>query len=360
MSLPYCRSLPMPSGLLCWLLIVHASPASADNSAYCKQVRARARSEASLLMAPRLIAQGIRFPQGGAIDVGQTAGTGYQVRAAVAASPLDVYRGVRTLRVGEAECAEHDAAAEVQELIEHGQDLARSAALSAQVQYLATHQSDWRSIADSADKRFANRLVTLTDLLDIRRRTSDLDRRLSQVAGELRQLEAGNHGIRLDSLPSRAQDYIHHAARLAEEVAALRDLDSWEFRVMGGVIPATSVDWYAMAELSVSLGAIERHRQGQGEVRARAEEVRSAHYEVGAKLGEYQERLDAALEQAERELAIVTRDLTELTSTLAALPTTDGHNDPAASDVLRLHHLALESERVYLEVLTTTLKRLRR
>ncbi len=354
------RTSPKPSGLLCCLLVAVASPAAADDTAYCKQVRARARGEASLLIAPRVSVQGIRFPQEGTVDVGQTAGNGYQIRAALAASPLDVYRGVRTLRVADAACAEHDAGAEVQDLIEHGEDLARSAALNAQVQYLEAHQADWQSIADTAEKRFASRLVTLMDLLDTRRRTSELDRKIGQLTGELRQLEAGNHGIPLDSLPSGAQEYSRRAVRLAEEVAALRDLDSWQFRVTGGVVPSASVDWYAMAELSISLGAVEHHRQGKHEVRARAEELSSARYEISAKLAEYQARVDAAFEQAKRELAIVTRDLAELTSTLGALPTTEGHDDPTVKDALRLHHLTLESERVYFEVLTTTLTRLRR
>src|ERR1044071_8136249 len=51
------------------------------NTPYCRQVRARAQSDADLLMMPRVLVQGIRFPKGAQqFDSGATTDQGYQLR----------------------------------------------------------------------------------------------------------------------------------------------------------------------------------------------------------------------------------------------------------------------------------------
>src|SRR5688572_28613470 len=91
--------------LTCLAVSAHALPAVAQDSPYCRQVRARAASEAGLLMTPRVLVQGIRFPRGAQqLDSGPTVGDGYQLRTGLAFSPLDFIKGQTLLRVGDADC----------------------------------------------------------------------------------------------------------------------------------------------------------------------------------------------------------------------------------------------------------------
>src|SRR5262245_41274074 len=125
------RRLLGPRLLLCGaLLALVARRADAEESAYCRKVEARAGSDASLLMWPRLMLQGIRFPRSPQIDLGPTVGSGLQARVAMSYSPLDLYKGTRVLRIGEADCKQHEASSDVQDILEHGLDEARLSALA--------------------------------------------------------------------------------------------------------------------------------------------------------------------------------------------------------------------------------------
>ena len=100
---------PPALGALCTALclLVAATPARADDarSPTCRRILAEAGSQADLLFAPRLSVQGLRVPTEGDIDGGNTlAGDGYQARASLALSPLDMYKGALVMRGARAEC----------------------------------------------------------------------------------------------------------------------------------------------------------------------------------------------------------------------------------------------------------------
>jgi hypothetical protein len=139
-----------------------AANAQPARDAYCSKVRARAVSDADLLMSPRVLIQGIRFPQSGQqVDIGPTAGNGYQFRAGFSFSPVDFYRGLGVLRVGDADCARHAASTRLENVILHGADVARLAALRAQARFLEDHAGEWRALAAKAAARLAERIITL-------------------------------------------------------------------------------------------------------------------------------------------------------------------------------------------------------
>src|SRR5437773_992437 len=105
--------------------VLAAGSAHANESAYCHKVEARAASDAALLMWPHLFIQGIRFPRSAQIDVGPTAGKGYQARVGLTYSLLDIYKGARVLRIGDADCKQHEASADLEDIVAHGLDGAR-------------------------------------------------------------------------------------------------------------------------------------------------------------------------------------------------------------------------------------------
>jgi len=72
------------------------APAMADDTPYCRKVRARAASDAALLIAPSLRLDGLKLPtafQTGANPIDPVAvGREYQVRGGVSVSPIDIYK----------------------------------------------------------------------------------------------------------------------------------------------------------------------------------------------------------------------------------------------------------------------------
>src|SRR5262245_33299074 len=91
--------------------------ARAEDSAYCRKVRAQAAADRSLLQWPRVFLEGIRFPTSSRLDLGPTVGNNYQGRVGLVFSPLDVYRGELVRRVGDADCADHEAAAHIDDAL---------------------------------------------------------------------------------------------------------------------------------------------------------------------------------------------------------------------------------------------------
>src|SRR5262245_3641386 len=83
--------------------------AEAQQSPYCKQVRARAASDADALMLPRVMVQGIHFARGAQLEGFPITPTGYQLRAGFGFSPVDFYKGRGVLRAGDADCKRHEA-----------------------------------------------------------------------------------------------------------------------------------------------------------------------------------------------------------------------------------------------------------
>src|SRR5690242_10656934 len=90
---------------------VISASARADESAYCRKVRARATADEALLVAPRVTAEGIKAPSplqaGGKLDPASPT-SGYQVRVGASFSPLNFYKGLRVKEVGEADCEQHE------------------------------------------------------------------------------------------------------------------------------------------------------------------------------------------------------------------------------------------------------------
>ena len=319
-------------------------------SAYCRTARARAASDAALLMTPSLVVQGIRFPTNNSVltDTGPTAGRGYQVRAGLSFSPLDFYRGLRTMKVGDSDCSRHDASEKVDEGLAHGADGARLTALREQTVYLDAHRSDWQALRVKAEERLAARVITLIDIDDLRRYSDDLERKFVDVHGEVNQLLA--QGTTRDAVPlgTLADQYARETVHFERETSTLRSLEPWQLQLTGGVIPESPVDWYGIAQLSLNFGTFARNRQEGLFVDARVDELRHASYEVDTKVREYRERVVASLGQARGELAVVDRELSFVTTTRAALERSDAQNIANARDTLAIEEFSAESDRVFL------------
>jgi hypothetical protein len=345
-------STSLPTILTFAALSFHSAAATAQETPYCRRARARAASDADLLMSPRVILQGIHFPNGGQqVDSGPTAGSGYQVRAGLSFSPVDYYKGLGVLRLGDADCDRHEAAERVQDVLIRGTDDARLSALRAQAEFLRARREDWRALAAMATARLSERIITVVEYTSMQRFADALEHKLVQVEGEANQL-----GARIPSAPIPAQTplrslagrYFEQSMRFERDASRLRLLDQWKLQLTGGVIPQAPVDWYGVLELSFSVGALLRDRQEEQSLDARADELWRARDEIETKVEQFRAQTEAALEQARRDFGVVEHTIEVLAATRVALERSEGENVAHARDALAVEQISLEADGVFL------------
>jgi hypothetical protein len=318
-------------------------------------VRARTQADVALLRAPRVAVSAIRFPSSNRIDLGPTVGENYQARAAIAFSPLDFYRGSVLQDATEADCRVHDAVDRMRVELEDLTDLGRLSALRAQAAYLTSHRAEWNAFLAKASEQLAARLLTAVEYDELRRLTQGLERKIASVESEADLLESRS-GIRARpaELGASSKAYVAQAVAAERAFTRLRALDSWGFKITGGVIPPLSshdADWFGFAELSYSLGGPWHDRADAGAAEARADEVTQARDELPARLDDIKRALAAELATTKRELAVVEGELSSTEVIRAALEGGDSPNLDHARAILVVERLDAESDRVFLRAL---------
>lgn len=342
----------------CLALVGLAAPARSQESPYCRKVRARAGADAALLYAPAIQAQGIKFPNNGTIDSGATAGAGYQFRASASFSPLGFYKGTRVERAGERDCEQHEALLGVQDVLAQASDVGRLAALRAQVALLESRRTAWEAIAAKSSERFEARVTSMLSVSEIRSRVAELERRQIQVSGEISRLEARGaeaDGRALSALVERAEK---DAMAFERELSHVRSLDAWDVKVSGGVIPQDRpVDFFAMVHLGFSFGSFSHNAHESRYLEARADELKTARYELRDQVRRFQTQLRLAAGQAKRELAVVDAQIASLTSARTVLERSEASGAPHSLALVDLDLVFAESERTFLSTLINQLSR---
>jgi hypothetical protein len=348
-----------------------STPAVASDTPYCRQVRARAQSDADLLMMPRVLAQGIRFPQGTTqVDSGPTTANGYQLRTGLSFSVIDFYKGQAALRVGDAECERHEAQLDLDTVIERGADDARLSALREQGMFLRAKQTDWGALAARASARFSKRIITVVELSNVQHSVDGLERKLVQVEGDGQKLEAKvkarplpfatlpGTGLPSATLPALADRYTRAALDFEREASSMRLLDDWKLQMTGGVIPQAPSDWYGTIELSFSLGGLVRGAHEDSYIEARAHALEQASDGVATRLVQFRAEVAALLEQTQRDLGVVERSLEVLRTTLRALATSEAESVGQARELLTIEEMSVESDAVFLRAMQRALETL--
>lgn len=325
------------------------SSACAEESAFCRRARARAAADASLLFAPTVIAQGIKFPTVGSTDAGVTVGTGYQFRAGLSVSPLDIYKGLRVVSTGEAECEQHEARTEAATLLTSGEDAARLPALEREAEYLDAQRHLEDEILSTTDERVSAKLISLLEQNEVLRRSAALARERARIAGQRRALEV--RGVRpfRGNVTSVVNVVELRTMRYERQAAHVRSLAPWHFTVMGGVVPHLApVDFFGVVQLGVNLGTFSRNANETSYLEAREEEVKAARYEIPAQLRALTRQAQSSAQAAERELASVEKEAAALTASRAALEKSDASHAPHARAIVVLDLILVEARRTYL------------
>ncbi len=330
------------------------SAARADETAYCRAARERLAADASLLMWPQIVSQGIRFPSASSVDPTLIGASGFQFRAGLEFSPLDLAKGLRLQRTADAQCQQHQAQVDIEELLIQGEDVGRLPALREQIAYLEAQRLRWQELQSKAEQQFAAHVITLTERDDIRKRVVELERKVVQAQGEVERLEARPPAPSPSALSRLVNAYEARTARLEEASARVRALAAWQFRLTGGAVVNN--------ERRISPRLV-RRRRGELQPRRlwRAESSRaalistlvprkrkSARYELSSRLDDFRKQAGSlAAAQARRELEILHREGSALASTLRALEGSDAPNLGHTLSVLYLDEIWTASEESY-------------
>ncbi|HVH40990.1 MAG TPA: hypothetical protein VM925_01565 [Labilithrix sp.] len=340
-------------------LFATATAHAEESSPYCRKVRARAASDAALLFAPTVQAQGIKFPNNGTVDSGVTTGAGYQFRAALTFSPLDFYKGFRVKSVGEADCQQHEHIVTTREILMQGSDYGRLPALRKQVEFLDGRRDEMDGTVEKTTERVAAHVASIRDAAEVRARIAVLMRAREQSQGDADRLVARGveafHGSLLTLVAAAEQD----AMKFEREASHVRTLDAWDLRLTGGVIPQDRpVDYFGIVQVGFNFGSFSRNAQESRYLEARSDEMKKARYELRDEVQKFRAQLKTASAQAKRELAIVDKQAAMLVKDKESLEGSDSAGAAQALALISLDSILVESERVYLNTLITELARL--
>lgn len=283
------------------LLALAAPVAADDREATCERLRAESRAEALPMYAPRLQVEGARVP--GVLQVqdpSAVATEGYQVRAAVAFSPVDALKGRAIERIAEAECTREQIAGELSEVIAAGTAIGIADATRAELAHLEAHLGDVDAIVAEVSARFAAQRATAVEVDDLRGRRSSIVVRIAELRASLATLEV----LEVDpgqaaSLSSLASKYRDASLVVQERRGDLRGLSPWRVEVRGGLAAADGADWFAVVEVGYSFGGLFQGRANRRAAAARAKELDHDDREVGTRLQRLQTVMRRSVEALE-------------------------------------------------------------
>jgi len=348
---------------------VPVSDARAEDTAYCRKVRARSASEAALLIGPTLRVEGVKLPTSQSVVLdptlgtpvpGPTSGNEYQLRASISISPLYMYKGLRVLGVGDADCEQHVPAATAMAILAQERDYGRLPALKKQADFLAAKRASWEALKVTSEQRLHANVTTLQQTEDVRARTEALERQRGLVDSEARRVEllggkpySGSLTELAHSVDERAMDYERKASNV-------RKLDAWDLRVTGGYIPpwfgSSKSDTYGILALSYNIGGAWQHASETRYLEARQDELKESN-ELSARLATFRHELENELARSQRELNLVESRMTVLTASREALSSADALKASHALLLVDLELIGAESERIYLAELVGQISR---
>ncbi|MES1209840.1 MAG: hypothetical protein ABUS79_28220, partial [Pseudomonadota bacterium] len=326
-------------------ILLYALPCRAETTPYCTRIRERAEGDAALLVAPRLMAQGLRFPNNGTLEGGVVTTNGFQLRLGVAFSATDLYKGLGLRQIADADCRAHDARATLESVLTDGDAAARQAGLEAQVAFLDAHAAEARQTVERAVARFAAHAITVVELEDMRGRAATLERMAIQARGQAAQLAQHAPAVARRTAEQLARNYADASGDFDRAVTHVRRADPFQLDVTAGVIPSSRFDWYGILQLGFNLGGLFQTSHNAAYARAHEQEVAGASYEPASRLAQQRQRLAAVRDQARSELALVERELEVVESTARALDGTDAATAVHQRDRLMLDQLGLGAQR---------------
>lgn len=353
------RTMKVVMGVLaCGYMCMYASVSRADdNTDYCNKVHARAASDAALMFFPSVQAQFIKFPGTSAsmdlLTTGTTTPNGYQVRALMTWSPLDVYKGLSTQAVGEADCQQHRAMVDAMNVITSIADVGKLPALRKQVDYLRTNQTRWRSIVEATEQRLKANIITLDDSMRVREKALLLDRKLTEMQGQADTIAAKNLPETSKDIASLASSVVYASMTFEQKSNRVRSLDAWTTGVSFGLVPpvngVSETEWLGVISVGFNFGAFSHNHEDDNYLEARKSELRNARYEMEDELRKFKDQIAATLSATIAETNVIELEKQRLTVIRNTVQKTEAAATPALLNAIDLEMMDLESDSIFLD-----------
>lgn len=350
-----CRS--RLAALAATALVAVPRVAMAEDSPYCRRVRARVAEESALLMWPTLYAQGTRLPSSSG-ELGPTFGNNFQVRVGLSFSPTNVLKATHFSHVAEIDCELQASLQALHDRVVEGASAAALPAVRAQVDYLEGHRGQLRQILSRADQQRAAGIATAMEVQELRQSVVALERKLEALRGEKERIEAQAPMPSAPPTSVLAATVARRSVELERESSRAGIFNALRVNLAGGAIPdfiEGSASWFALVEVSYSLGGLVGMKEAQRRHEARAEEVQQARYELPSQAAQLQRDLHARLRQARRELEVVESELASVKKLRAALAQSPSASADQARARLVVEEIWNESDRIYLQGLVEAL-----
>jgi hypothetical protein len=320
---------------------------------YCERVREAATSSAAVLLGPRVGVQGIKFPAGGDLALGQTTASESQFRGYTQYSFTDAYHGILALKLGDAECRRQRLAQPLEDAIRVAMDQGRRDALSRELQFLRDNEELVAGLERDAEARQRAEVATVEELIEIQTLASAFRTQEADTEDALARLEAS--ALHEPTLPLSGQvgAYEHASLEVERLDSRIRQVSPWTFSVSGGVAANTSipVDWFGTVELSYNLGGFV---QGAAEPRllsARQRELESANYELAYAAGVVDAALSHSVEILKRQISVIEKEIERLRAEQTIFEGSDASGRLPLIAVIKLRLVVVEAQLVYLRAL---------
>jgi hypothetical protein len=303
-------------------------------------------------MGPTVAAQAIKYPATNVADpMAVQFGNGWQPRVALSYGLLDAYKGLGVMDVARADCAREDAANELRDLIQQKGDIGRVPALERELEVLRERLPEVHDLVAKAEARLAARLSTVVEVAELGRRALEIERKTTEVEGDLDMLSRRHARALRRPVRELLEEYDRSAIAYEDRAAHVRDLDPWKLNATVGVVATPTADVFGIFEVSYNFGGIVRSGAESRYQDARADEIKTARYELHAQVTLLLSELDASVAQMREEVAALDGTLSRLNAMQTAL---EGSDAPSGAQVLaglRIESIELEADRAYLAAL---------
>jgi hypothetical protein len=309
-------------------VLLVASTARADPQATCDRLAAEARSQADVLDAPSIDLQGAHVPVVTATDPTLPATGSLQGRVSLAWSPSDLWRGVQLERVADADCKRAKTADKLDRVLAVGDRYGEVAAARAELQYLADHMKDVDALVADAEARFEHQRATAVELDELRERRTALALQIAErkeTLATLEQLDGPEQSV--GDLSTLVPAYRDSAVELEREQGKLREIAPWRVNLSGGVAESDQTDWFAVVEVSYSVGGLWQHGAEDRAAEARRREVSHDVHDASVRVDMLRKAMHASQLALTEELGAVDQMLEKLHQDLARVGALDEAND---------------------------------
>ena len=215
-------------------LLAAPPAAQAETDPYCAWVTSRAEADAAVLVAPELIGSAGLVNAGTSItgDANVAFDAGVRLTFGLRYDFMQLYRGLATLRAGDADCRRHVAQRALEAFLEAGRSAGAGEAAAAQLEVLEEllprAEERLRRVRDEVEAGRAGieePHATQLRVADLRNRAAD-----ARLAAE--RYDAGGAGER--SLAELRRAYLEADAALEAAEADVREATAWEVGIRGG------------------------------------------------------------------------------------------------------------------------------